>query len=80
MKKFFKKSKYFFAIILVLTGVVSCEKDFTDIGSNIISNTAFTTNSLLVDVELENSPITKIPSGNISLEPGNYLLGVHAST
>jgi len=80
VKKFFKKSKYFFAIILVLTGVVSCEKDFTDIGSNIISNTAFTTNSLLVDVELENSPITKIPSGNISLEPGNYLLGVHAST
>ena len=80
MKKFLKKSKYIVATILVFAGVISCEKDFTDIGSSIINNTAFTTNSLLVDVELENSPITKIPSGNVSLEPGNYLLGVHAST
>ena len=80
MKKFLKKSKYIVAIILVFAGVISCEKDFTDIGSSIISNTAFTTSSLLVDVELENSPVTKVSSGNISLEPGNYLLGVHAST
>ena len=80
MNKFLKKSKYIVAIILAFAGVVSCEKDFTDIGSSIISNTAFTTSSLLVDVVLENSPITKVPSGNISLEPGNYLLGVHAST
>ena len=80
MKKFLKKSKYIVAMILVFAGVVSCEKDFTDIGSSIISNTAFTTSSLLVDVALENSPITRVPSGNISVEPGNYLLGVHAST
>ena len=80
MKKFLKKSKYIVAIILVLASVISCEKDFTDIGSSIINNTAFTTSSLFVDLELENSPVTKVSSGNTSVEPGNYLLGVYAST
>jgi len=80
VKKFLKKSKYIVAIILVLASVISCEKDFTDIGSSIINNTAFTTSSLFVDLELENSPVTKVSSGNTSVEPGNYLLGVYAST
>ena len=79
MRNFFKKSAYIVALVLVFTGVISCEKDFTDIGSGIINNTKFSTNSLTVDVEVENSPITKVTSGNVSSEPGSYLLGVHAS-
>ena len=63
----------------MFTAVISCEKDFTDIGSSIISNTKFSTNSIIVDVEMANSPITKVKSDNLSAEPGQYLLGVHAS-
>ena len=79
MKKLLKKSAYIAALALVFTAVISCEKDFTDIGSGIINNTKFTTESLLVDVEIENSPITEVTTGNITAEPGLYLLGVHAS-
>ena len=79
MKRFLKKSTYVVALILVFTAVISCEEDFTDIGSSIISNTKFSTSSMFVDVEMSNSPVTKVKSGNLSVEPGQYLLGVHAS-
>ena len=64
----------------MLTTVISCEKDFTDIGSSIISNTKFSTSSILVDVEVENSPITEVATGNITFDPSLYLLGVHNSS
>ena len=79
VRKFLKKSTYVVALILVFTAVVSCEEDFTDIGSNIISNTKFSTSSMLVDVEMSNSPVAMVKSDNLSAEPGQYLLGVHAS-
>ena len=79
MRNFLNKSAFVAALVLVFTVVVSCEKDFKDIGSGIINNTKFTTESLLVDVEIENSPITEVTTGNITSEPGTYLLGVHAS-
>ena len=65
---------------MVFSAVVSCEKDFTDIGSNVIGNTAFSTGSMLLDVQLENSPVTKLVTSDfiISDKP-EYLLGVHAS-
>ncbi|MEO9571041.1 MAG: DUF4270 family protein [Polaribacter sp.] len=80
MRKIFKKSAYVTALVLVFTVVISCEKDFTDIGSSIISNTKFSTSSFLVDVVVENSPITEVATGNIILDPGLYLLGVHSTS
>jgi hypothetical protein len=79
LRRIFEKSTYVVALILVFTAVISCEKDFTDIGSSIIDNTKFSTSSMTVDVEMQNSPITKVKSDNLSAEPGQYLLGVHAS-
>jgi hypothetical protein len=79
VRRIIEKSAYVVALILVFTAVISCEEDFTDIGSSIISNTKFSTSSIIVDVEMENSAITKVKSDNISAEPGQYLLGVHAS-
>ena len=79
MRRFFEKSAFVVALILVFTSVISCEEDFKDIGSNIINNTEFVTSSLLVDVEVKNAPITEVASDNISVEPGLYLLGVYAS-
>ncbi len=79
MRRIFEKSTYVVALILVFTAVISCEEDFTDIGTTIIDNTKFTTGSVEVDVEMRNSPIEKVKSDNLSVEPGQYLLGVHAS-
>jgi hypothetical protein len=60
VRRFLKKSTFVVALILVFTAVVSCEEDFTDIGSGIISNTKFSTSSMLVDVEMSNSPVTMV--------------------
>ena len=58
MKRKIEKSAFVVALIFVFTAVISCEKDFTDIGSSVISNTKFSTGSLLVDVALENSRVS----------------------
>lgn len=80
MKKILEKSTYVVALILVFTVVISCEKDFTDIGASIVSNTKFDTDTLTVkEITIENSPVTSVTSDNLTLEPGQYLLGVHAS-
>ncbi|PQJ81011.1 hypothetical protein BTO18_13060 [Polaribacter porphyrae] len=57
--------------------VLSCEEDFTNIGSEVISNTKFDTNSISVDILVENSPLEKVQSDNISRALGQYLLGVY---
>ncbi len=79
MKKVFKKSVYIGFVLTLFTAVISCEKDFTDIGSNVISNTKFDTDVFLVDITAENSPVEKVVSDNISRELGQYLLGVYAN-
>lgn len=80
MIKFIKKSVYVGVLLSVFSTIVSCEKDFTNIGSNVISNTKFNTSTYTVDITVKNSPIESMPSDNITKEPGQYLLGVHAST
>ena len=78
MRRYFEKSTFIVALVFVFTAVISCEKDFTDIRSSIISNTKFDTDTLTVKgIVIENSPITSVTSDNISAEPGLYLLGVH---
>jgi hypothetical protein len=80
VKKIRKKSFYAGVLLFVFSGVISCEKDFTDIGTSIIKNTQFTTSEMFLDITIENSPVEKVTSGNISIEPGQYLLGVYNST
>ena len=60
--------------------LLSCEKDFVDIDSNVIRNTAFSTGSVLVNARVENSPVTKVVTSNFTISDApEYLLGVHAS-
>lgn len=80
MKKFFKKSVYVGVVVYISLAIVSCENDFTDIGSNVISNTKFDTNSITIDITAENSPLERIQSDNISRQLNQYLLGVYASS
>lgn len=59
--------------------VISCEEDFTDIESGVVSNTKFDTNSLSIGVELKNSNINSVVTYNGSVRPNISLLGVHAT-
>ncbi len=80
MKTTFKKVKGTLLIFLSFLAVLSCEKEFTDLGSGVVSNTKFDTNFEVMDIVIENSPITRIQSDNISRELGQYLLGIYNSS
>jgi len=80
VRKFFQKSPYIAAIVVMFSTLLSCEKDFVDIDSNVIRNTAFSTGSVLVNARVENSPVTKVVTSNFTISDApEYLLGVHAS-
>lgn len=75
-----KKIAYIGVITLLITSIISCEKDFTDIGTNIVGNTKFDINSEVFDIALEPTEIEKIRTDNNSLGslPSiSYLLGVY---
>lgn len=76
MKKIIKKSIYLGVVATLFSGIISCEKDFTDIGTGVIDNTKFETDAVTVGVTIENSPLNVIQSDNIRAEQGQYLLGV----
>lgn len=80
MKKYIKKFLNVVIIAIFITTVLSCEEDFTDIGSNVISNTKFDTNAELVDIQVENSQLRRIQTDNISQQVNQYLLGVFNPT
>lgn len=79
MKKIIIKSVYVGVLLAFFTTIISCEEDFTNIGSNVISNTKFNTSVDTVEVIVANSILDKIKADNIIREPGQYLLGVYAS-
>lgn len=80
MKKIIIKSAYIGVLLTFFSAIISCEEDFTDIGSNVISNTKFSTNTFDIEITVENSIVEKIKSDNITRESGQYLLGVYATT
>lgn len=80
MRKFIIKSVYAGVLLSFFSTIISCEEDFTDIKSNVISNTKFKTSTFDVEITAENSIVEKVKSDNITREPGQYLLGVHKST
>lgn len=79
VKKNIIRVSYVAIIVGFFSLIISCEKDFTDIGSNVISNTKFDTDGVFVDIEVENSPLEKVQSDNISRQLSQYLLGVYAN-
>lgn len=79
MKKFISRSLYLGILICLTAVVVSCEEDFNDINSSVLTNSRFNTASVEVDITVKNSPLKRIQSDNISRSLGQYLLGVYAS-
>lgn len=79
IKKFIQKTIVFCSLIGLLGIVISCEKDFTDIGSNIISNNQFVSKDTVLEVVVTSKPITSVRADGIQLGGtlGQYLLGVY---
>jgi len=65
--------------LFIFSGVISCEKDFTDIGTSIINNTKFKTDSIILDIVITNSPVESVRADGISIKLGQYILGVNNS-
>jgi hypothetical protein len=80
VRKIIKKSVYIVVLLSLFSAIISCEEDFTDIGSNVISNTKFNTSTYTVEIIAENSPVEDVIADNISREPREYLLGIHSSS
>lgn len=78
MRKIIRKSAYISALLLVFSGVISCEKDFTDIGTSIIGNSKFNTKDTILEVTITQRDIDAIRGDNLATGSiGEYLLGVY---
>ncbi|WP_299666863.1 DUF4270 family protein [uncultured Polaribacter sp.] len=67
MKNFIRKSVYIGVVLFVVSFVISCEEDFTDIESGVISNTKFSTGEVVLDLEISSINIESIIADNIGL-------------
>lgn len=74
-----KKSVYFGVFILFIIGIISCEKDFNDIASNVVKNTKFGTKDTIIEVVVTNKAITSVRADGLTIGGtlGQYLLGVY---
>jgi hypothetical protein len=74
-----KKGAYFSLFILLISAVISCEKDFQDIASSVVSNTKFETKDTIIEIDVTNKQITSVRADGLSIGGtlGQYLLGVY---
>jgi len=79
IKRFLKPLLYVGSVVLFLSVVISCEEDFTDVGTSIVVNNQFSTNdtTFVVNVVGKDIPVAQSdglpPAGPL----GQYLLGVY---
>lgn len=65
-------------VICSLFLVISCEKDFREIGGNLINNNSFETKQVTLDVEIITENIDAVRADNIAINQlGEYWLGVY---
>lgn len=73
-----KKIAYLGVASLLTLAIVSCEKDFTEVGSTIIDNSKFTTEELIFDVDITQANLNAVNAGNTEIANlGEYLLGIY---
>jgi len=80
LKKLTKSFLYLGSVALFLSLIISCEEDFTDIGTTIVSNNEFTTNDTTFEVVVTAKDIERVQADGLSLSAGalgQYLLGVY---
>jgi hypothetical protein len=73
-----KKIVYLSVAIVSLLFVISCEKDFREIGGNVISNNQFDTKQITLEVVVKDSILEAVRADNLRIGSlGEYLLGVY---
>ncbi|TDQ28480.1 DUF4270 family protein [Tenacibaculum caenipelagi] len=66
--------------LLCFTAIISCEKDFSEVGTNVVNNTKFETGEILLDVEITPINIESVQADNINTTISDYWLGVYKNT
>ena len=73
-----KKIVYLSVALVSLLFVISCEKDFREIGGNVISNNQFDTKQITLEVIVKDSVLEAVRADNLAIGSlGEYLLGVY---
>ena len=74
-----KKSVYLAILMMFFIGIVSCEKDFNDIATSVVTNSKFDTKDTIIDVVVVNKAITSVRADGLTIggSLGQYLLGVY---
>lgn len=71
-----KKSIFLGVLVLIFAVVISCEKDFTDIGTSIVSNTKFGVKDTVLEVTITQRNLDSVRGDNILTGSiGEYWLG-----
>lgn len=79
LKKYIRPFLYLGLLSFSLSVVISCEDDFTDIGTTIVSNNEFSTNDTLIEIVITGKDIENVRADGLALGGilGQYLLGVY---
>lgn len=79
IKRFLKPLLYIGSVVLFLSVAISCEEDFTDIGTSIVDNNQFSTNDTTLFVTVVGKDIPRAQSDGLAPRGplGQYLLGVY---
>lgn len=82
LRKYTKSFVYIGLFTFFLSAIISCEKDFTDISTTIISNTDFSTGDTILEIEMTSKDIESVQADGLALGGvlGQYLLGVYNNT
>ncbi|WP_417784840.1 DUF4270 family protein [Tenacibaculum sp.] len=63
--------------LLCLAAITSCEKDFSEVGTNVVNNDKFETGEILLDVKITPIDIESVQADNINTTISDYWLGVY---
>lgn len=80
LKKLIMSFLYIGSMTLFLSLVISCEEDFTDVGTTLVSNNEFSTNDTVLEITVNGENIERVRADGLSLNGavlGQYLLGVY---
>jgi len=79
LRKYIKATVYVAVTAFFFVSIISCEEDFTDIGTSIVNNGEFTTNDTIFEIEVTAKNIENVQADGLAIGGvlGQYLLGVY---
>ena len=79
LKKYTRTFVYVGLFTFLLSVVIACEKDFTDLGTDIIRNDDFSTGDSILNIEMTSKSIDRVQADGFAIGGvlGQYLLGVY---